>query len=199
MQRRSERAPKFMKSLRLLIFLSLAPAAFGQFRVTPAAVQMAEGGAVNLLVIESGRQRFCLRQPPGFNFRVDARNETFLFRSADEKTAVSVQFTTNFPGQLAPRELLRSKVLAQTPGAGIVQSAFCPTGYKPACFFDLVRVLREGMSVRFRHVYAPSPEGAVELVFATDDADFESQRFILSNLLNSFQLEPPAGASLVRQ
>jgi hypothetical protein len=85
--------------------------------------------------------------------------------------------------------------MEQTPGASILQSSFCPTGYKPGCFFDLVRQVREGMSVRLRHVYVPVPGGTVEFVFATDNLDFEAQRFVLSNLLNSFRVEPAAPAS----
>jgi hypothetical protein len=188
-----------IKHLSLLTFLCLASPTFGQFRVIPTTVQMAEGGRANLLVIISGEQRFNLRQPPGFSFRVDPENKSLLFRSADEKTAISFQITTNFPGQLPAVEVLRAKAMEQTPGAGLVQSAVCSTGYQPGCFFDLVRMLPEGMSVRFRHVYVPCPQGTVEFLFATDNVDFEKQRFILSNLLNSFRLESTTVATLVQK
>ena len=180
----------------MLNLLLLAAPAFGQFKVFPSIVEMAEGGKVNLLVIISGRQKFTLRQPPGFTVRVDAPNKSLLFKSANEKTAITFQVTTNFPGELPAQEVLRSKALEETPGGGILQTSFCPTGYKPGCFFDLVRLMREGLSVRYRRVYVACPEGTLEFVFATDNSEFEGQRFIFSNFLNSFRLEPATSASL---
>jgi hypothetical protein len=191
-----------MKNPKLTFLFALSCAAlpcFGQFHVTPATVEMAEGGSVNLLAIASGQDRFLMRQPPGFTCRVDPQNKSLLFRSADEKTAISFQVTTNFPGQLPSVETLRARVMEQTPGAGILQSSVCSTGYKAAQFFDLVRTVRDGMSVRFRHVYVPCPKGTVEFVFATDSEDFERQRFVLNGLLNSFHCESAAAGALVRQ
>lgn len=188
-----------MKRLCALLLLCLASPVFAQFRVTPTTIDMVEGGKVHILVIVSGEQRFTLRQPAGFGFRVDPVNKSILFKSADEKTAISFQLTTNAPGQLPDQEVLRAKVTVQTPGAGIIQASTCSSGYKPGCFFDLVRILREGMSVRFRHVYVPGAEGMTEFVFATDNKDFESQRFIFSNFVNSFRLESAGPRSLAQE
>lgn len=173
----------------------VAPPSFGQFRVYPSTIKMEEGGNANLLMVVTDENRFSVRQPPGFTFRVDAPNKSILFKSADEKTAITFQVTTNFHGQLPDQEVLKAKAMEQTPGATIIQASTCSTGYKPGCYFDLVRILREGLSVRFRHVYAPSPEGTVEFVFATDNAEFEKKRFVFSNFVNSFHVEAATGRS----
>ncbi len=188
-----------MRHLWLLSFLWLASPGFGQFRVGSSSVEMAEGGRVNFLTISSDEDRFSVRQPPGYTFRIDAPNKSLLFRSEDEKTAISLQFTTNSPGQLPAPEILRTKVIEQTPGGGILQSSICSTGYKPGYFFDLVRISRGDLSVRFRHVYIACPKGTVECVFATDNEDFENRRFILSNFLNSFHLETAISESAPKE
>ena len=190
---------KYPKYLGLLILLCLASSSFGQFRVSPATIDMAEGGRVSVLTIFNGEERFTLRQPPGYTFRVDPHDKSVLFRSADERTAISFQVTTNSPGQLPPEDILRAAAIEQTPGSAFLQSSVCATGYKAGCFVDLVRTSREKMSVRFRHVYVPCPEGMAEFVFATDNEDFDRQRFVLNAFLNSFRYESSAGSALVQQ
>jgi hypothetical protein len=172
----------------------LAGQAFGQFRVVPRAVQQAEGGTYNVLSVTAGEEHFSLRPPPNFSFRVDPSSQTISFKSADEKTAITVQVTTNFPGELPASDVLQTRALQDMPGSALLQSSTCPTGYKPGCFFDLVRLQREGLSVRYRHVYVACPEGTVEFVFGTDNADFEHKRFIFSGLLSSFRLEAASSA-----
>lgn len=188
--------------LKLLCLFALSCSAlpgFGQFRVTPTTTEMAEGGKVTLLEVVCGQDRFTMRQPSGFTFRVDAQNKSLVFRSADEKTAITFQVTTNFPGTLPSADVLRARAAEQTPGAGILQSSVCATGYKAGYFFDLVRPLKQGLSVRFRHVYVACPEGTVEFVFATDNEIFEKQRFVLNFLLNSFHYEVGPPNALVQQ
>jgi hypothetical protein len=172
-----------------LIFLCAAAPGFGQFRVVPNTVQSAEGGAFHILSVTAGEQHFALRQPSGFTFHVDPASKSLFFKSVDEKTAITVRATTNFPGELPPHDVLQAKALADTPGAALLQSSTCPTGYKPGLFFDLVRLQREGLSVRYRHVYVACPEGTVEFIFGADNADFERKRPIFSALVNSFHLE----------
>jgi hypothetical protein len=187
-----------MKSLVTLVLLSLCAPVFAQFRVVPATVEMLEGGKASVLMITSDQERFSLRQPPGFTFRVDAVNKSISFKSADEKTAITFQLTTNSPGTLPDAESLRDRALAETPGASIIYASTCSTGYRAGSFFDLVQVLRAGMSERFRHVFVPGPSGMAEFVFATDNSDFESKRFIFSGFLNSFRMETPGNRPLAQ-
>jgi hypothetical protein len=178
-----------MRHLCLLGLMLLAFPAFGQFRAFPAKIHQEEGGDINALTIVSDADRFSVRQPAGFSFRIDPLNKSVVFKTADDKTAITVRVTTNYPGQLPDQETLKAQVLQDTPGATVIMESSCPTGVRPSPFFDLVRNLREGISIRFRHVYVACPNGVVELVFATDSSTFDKDRFIFSNFANSFRIE----------
>jgi hypothetical protein len=150
---------------------------------------MVEGGMVAELAIASGEQHFCIRPPVGYNLRVDRANQTLLFKSPDERSAVTVRLTADFPGQLPEEEILRSKVLQEHPGSSLLQSSICATGYQPGQFFDLLRMPRADLPVRVRHVFVACPRGTIEFTLSTQNTDFDRLRFVLNRVLSSLRVE----------
>ena len=178
--------------LLLLFFLSLAAAARAQsdFHAYPATEDLIEGGRVEKLTVVSSNLQFNVRPPRGWYRQVDEASRKIIFTAQSGKSAVTVQFTTNSPGTLPAEDILRAQVRQAHPGAGIVQSSVCPTGYRPGVFFDLVRVPAPQVVQRMRHAFVAQPAGQVEFVLTASDDEFEKDRLIFMAALRDFRVEP---------
>jgi hypothetical protein len=100
-----------------------------------------------------------------------------------------MRVTTNSPGAMPDDETLRANALAANPGASILQTSSCATGYKPARFVDTIRSLDPMRSVRTRHAFVACPEGTVEFLFSSKDEAFDKGRVVFNLFLSSFRVE----------
>jgi hypothetical protein len=176
--------------LIVLVCGLVAPALLAQplVRVYPTTETMIEGGAVDLLVLNAGKQSFALEIPKNYGTQVRLETSSVLFTSLSNISLITVQVTTNFPGTLPLSDDLQAIVAAKFPGASILQPFPCVTGCGPGRGFDLVRPAADGLTVRLRDAYLSFPSGSVEFTFTCNGADFDRQRLGFSRLLNSFRL-----------
>jgi len=178
--------------LLLLLFLSLAAAARAQsdFHAYAGTEVLLEGGQVDKLTVVRGNLQFNIRPPKGWSHQVDEASQKIIFTAKSGKSAVTIQFTTHSPGTLPAADVLRTQALQAHPGAGLVQSAVCPTSDRPGLFFDLVRVPAPQVVQKIRHAYVAQPAGQVEFVLAASDDEFEKNKLVLMGMLRAFRVEP---------
>jgi hypothetical protein len=180
-----------MKLLPLL-FLSLTAAARaqGDFHAYSGTEDLIEGGRVEKLTVVSSNLQFNVRPPKGWYRQVDEASRKIIFTDQSGQSAVTVQFTTNFPGTLPAQDILRAQVLQAHPGASILQYSVCPTSYRPGALFDLVRAPAPHVVQKIRHAYVAQPAGQVEFVLSASDDEFEKDRLIFMALARAFRVEP---------
>ena len=178
--------------LLLLIFFSLAAAARAQsdFHAYFGTEDLLEGGRVEKLTVVSSNLQFNIRPPKGWYRQVDESGRKIIFTDQSGKSAMTVQFTTNSPGTLPPRDILRAQALQAQPGAGIVQCAVCPTSQRPGLFFDLVRMPAPQLVQKVRHAFVAQPGGQVEFVLSASNDEFEKNKLVLMAVLRDFRAEP---------
>jgi hypothetical protein len=184
--------PRIQFLICLLFFASLQPPSFCQpsFKVIPATLASAEGGSVNVLLIEVDKAQFSLRIPNGYGTQVSEENRSIVFTAANDASTITVRVTTNFSGALPKMEELRDIVAKKYPGASVVQSSPCVSDYGPGLCFDLTQPAPNGLALRIRHAYVPYPAGSFEFVFSCNGADYDKNRLSFVWLLNSFRSQP---------
>jgi hypothetical protein len=180
--------------LKLLLLLGLllpaAARAQSSFHVYPGMENLIESSPMETLTVVSSNLQFNLRPPRGWSHQVDETDHKIIFTAQSGRSAVTVQFTTNSPGTLPAEDILRARVLQAHPGAGIVHSGVCPTGYRPGVYFDLLRVPAPGLVQRIRHAYVTQPAGQVEFVMAASDDEFERGKVAMMNTAGAFRVAP---------
>ena len=90
-----------MKLLVVFLFF-LAGAARGQsdFHAYLGTEDLIEGGRVEKLTVTTSNLQFNVRPPKGWYRQVDEPGRKIIFTSLSGQSAITVQFTTNFPGPL---------------------------------------------------------------------------------------------------
>jgi hypothetical protein len=184
--------PRIQFLICLLLFANLQPPCFGQssFKVIPATLASAEGGSVNVLLIEVDQAQFSLRIPNGYGTQVSEEKRSIVFTAASDASMITVRVTTNFPGALPKMEELRDIVAQKYPSASVVQSSPCVSDYGPGLCFDLTQPAPNGLALRIRDAYVPYPAGSFEFIFSCNGADYDKYRLSFTWLLNSFRLQP---------
>ena len=179
-----------MKRLCLIFaFFSLAAAGQTNFRAFDSYEQMIEGGTAHTLVVEAGREHLVTRVPRGYAATVENETQSVVFRESTGSISIAMRVTTNSPGAMPDDETLRANALAANPGASILQTSGCATGYKPARFVDTIRSLDPKRSVRTRHAFVACPEGTVEFLFSSKEEAFDKGRVVFNLFLSSFRVE----------
>jgi hypothetical protein len=84
---------------------------------------------------------------------------------------------------------LREQALAEHPGAGILQSAVCPTSIQPGVLFDLVLVPGPGVELKTRHVFVATPAGETEFVLSASADEFETNKIVFMGTVRSFRMD----------
>jgi hypothetical protein len=178
--------------LLFLLFLTLAASARAQsdFHAYSGTEDLIEGGRVDKLTVVSSGLQFNIRPPRGWYRQVDEASQKIIFTSQSGKSAVTIQFTTNSPGALPEEDVLKAQALQAHPGAGLVQSAVCPTSSRPGRYFDLVRVPMPQVVQKIRHAFVSQPYGEVEFVLAASDDEFDKDRQVFMGMLRAFRVEP---------
>lgn len=178
--------------LLLLLSLSLAAAAQAQsdFHAYSGTEDLIEGGRVDKLTVVCSNLQFNVRPPKGWFRQVDEASRKIIFTSPSGRSAVTIQFTTNSPGTLPAEDVLRAQALQAHPGAGILQSSVCPTGYRPGVFFDLTRVPAPQVVQKIRHAFVAQPLGQVEFVLSSSDDEFRKNSSIVMAMLGAFRVQP---------
>jgi hypothetical protein len=180
-----------MKSL-LILFLSLPLCALAQtdFYAYPGTENLVEGGWVDKLTVVSGNLQFNIRPPKGWRREVDEIGHKILFTAPSSRSAITVQFTPNAPAALPSRDTLRKQALLDHPGAGLLQSAVCPTGYRPGVLFDLVYMPAPRLIQKVRHAFVPLPSGRAEFVLSASDDEFQKNSIVIMGMLRAFRAAP---------
>ena len=175
----------------ILAFASLALAAAGQisFRASESHEELIEGGTCHKLVVDAGREHLVIRLPRGYAATVENETQSVVFRESTGSISIAMRVTTNSPGAMPDDETLRANALAANPGASILQTSSCATGYKPARFVDTIRSLDPKRSVRTRHAFVACPEGTVEFLFSSKEEAFDKGRVVFNLFLSSFRVE----------
>jgi hypothetical protein len=180
-----------MKPL-LLFLLSLAAVARaqGDFHAYPDSEMLIEGGRIEKLTVVSSNLQYNVRPPRDWSRSVDEPGRKIIFTSPSGKSAVTVQFTTNSPGALPEKDILKTLVLQEHPGAGIFNSAVCPTSYRPGVFFDLAAIPAPHVVQRIRHAFVSQPAGGVEFVLSASDDEFQKDISLVMSMLRAFRVDP---------
>jgi hypothetical protein len=180
-----------VKLISLLILASsLAASAQTNFHAFESTETLIEGGTVQTLVVDTGREHLVTRLPRGFSAAVTYDTQSVLFKEDTGRIAITMCVTTNSPGRLPADDTLRSNALAANPGAAFLQISSCATGYRPARFIDSTVSLDPVRNIRTRHAFVPCPEGVVEFVISAKEQDFNNKGRVVFNLfLSSFRVE----------
>jgi len=173
----------------LVSLAATAASAQSDFHVVSGSEVLLEGGRVDKLTVVSGNYQFNIRPPRGWYREVNESGREIIFTSPSSKSAMTVQFTTNFPGVLPEQDTLRTRVLGEHPGASILQSTVCPTGYRPGVLFDLVRVPAPQVVQKIRHAFVAEPLGSVECSLAASDDEFEGNKTLFMGLMRAFRVD----------
>jgi hypothetical protein len=176
--------------LLLLLALTAAARAQGDFHAYAGTENLTEGGQVEKLTVVSSNLEFDVRPPRGWARLVDEANRKIIFTSQSGKSAMTILFTTNSPGTLPEKGLLMAQVLQAHPGGGIYNSAVCSTSYQPGVFFDLTLVPAPHVVQRIRHAYVAQPAGEVEFVLSASDDEFGRNSFLIMSMLRAFRVDP---------
>lgn len=177
-----------MKYLATLI-LSLAVAAQAQsdFRAYAGMEESLEGGRTQKLTVISSDLQFNIVPPRSWACQTIAAERKLVFTSPSGRSAITVQFTGNSPGELPDNDVLREQALRAHPGAGVLQTSVCPTGYRPAVFFDLVMMPTPGKILKLRHAFISEPAGVAEIVLSANDDEFDQYRPVIMGMLRNFR------------
>jgi hypothetical protein len=178
--------------LLLLLFLCLAASARAQsdFHAYVGTEDLIESAQVEKLTVVSSNLQFNLRPPRNWVRWVDEPGRKITFTSPSGQSAVTVQFTTNSPGTLPEKDILKAQVLREHPGAAIFNSAICSTSYRPGVFFDLSRFPSPHVVQKIRHAFVAGPDGGVEFVLCASDEEFDQNKLTLMAILGAFRVNP---------
>lgn len=175
----------------LALFFSLAATvhAQGDFRVCFSSEVLLEGGRVDKLIVVTSNLQFNIRPPKNWYREVEESSRRITFTSPSGKSALAVQFRTNSPGILPDAADLRAQVLRDHAGAGVVQRAICPSGYRPGVLFDLVRVPAPQVVQRTRHAFVAEPGGRAEFILTSSDDEFQKNSSIFMDVVRDFRVD----------
>jgi hypothetical protein len=148
-----------------------------------------EGDNANILVIETGDQKFELSVPKKFGAQFDNGERSIVFTSQNGSSVMTVKMSTNYAVKLPKMEDLRDEVARQYPSASLVQSSPCHTSYGTGLLFDLFQPAAGGMTIRMRHGFISFPKGSFEFTLSCDVRDYDQNRLSYAWLLNSFRLQ----------
>jgi hypothetical protein len=160
-----------------------------EFKVTASTETAVEGDNANILVIETGDQKFELSVPKKFGAQFDNGERSIVFTSQNGSSVMTVKMSTNYAGKLPKMEDLRDEVARQYPSASLVQSSPCHTSYGTGLLFDLFQPAAGGMTIRMRHGFISFPKGSFEFTLSCDVRDYDQNRLSYAWLLNSFRLQ----------
>jgi hypothetical protein len=178
--------------IALLLLLAVVTPATAQqvFKAVPSAISVAEGGIVDVLLIQVGEDGFSLCPPKGYGTQVHPESSSVVFTSESGTSTISMQVTTNFPGTLPKMEDLGATVAKKFPRASLVQSSRCISDLSPGLVYDLFLPTDNNLMVRIRDAYFSYPKGSFEFTFTCNGADYDKNRLGFVRLLNSFRSQP---------
>jgi hypothetical protein len=181
-----------MKLLLLLLPFLLTAAARAQsdFHAYPGTMKSHESGQMEILTVVSGNQQFKILPPKGWYRQVDEASRKLIFTSLSGRSAVTIQLTANFPGELPDKDVLRDKVLQAHAGARILRYSVFATGSQPGVFFDLERAPAPRLVQKIRHVYVAQATGLVEFVLSAGSEEFDQYLPLIMGMSRGFRLDP---------
>jgi hypothetical protein len=174
----------------ILLPLSLA-LADGQpeFKVDSGTEATAEGGNVNILVIQTGKEHFELRVPKNYGAQANPEEQSIVFTSESGSSVMTVRMSTNYAGALPKMEELRDRVAKKYATASLVQTSACHTSCGTGLLFDLFQPATGALTVRIRDGFISFPEGSFEFTLSCDMREYDQNRLSFAWLLNSFRLQ----------
>jgi hypothetical protein len=183
-----------MRHFKAFIIMALAAlgaaSAFGQpvFNVTASTEATAEGGNVNILILQTAKEQFELRVPVKYGAQARPAQQSIVFASETGSSVITLKMTTNYPGALPKMEELRGRVARKYATASLVQTSPCYADCGSGLVFDLFQPAADNMMVRMRDAYIPFAEGSFEFTLSCDLREYDKNRLSFVWLLNSFRL-----------
>ena len=171
-----------------------AASAFGQpeFKVYSSTEAMAEGGLVNIMVIQTESEQFQVRVPKGYGSQVRQNDQSIVFTSLTGGSIITMKMSTNYAGSLPKMEDLRDEVAKKNSTASLVQTSPCHTSCGTGLLFDLFQSTAGNLTMWIRDGYVSFPEGSFEFTLSCDSRDYDKNRLSFAWLLNSFRLQSPS-------
>jgi hypothetical protein len=182
-------------SFLLLLWLAASARAQSDFHAYPGTENLAEGNSAEKLTVISRNLQFNVRPPRNWSHWVDESSRKIIFTSPSGQSALTVQFTTNSPGALPEKGVLKAQALQAHPGAAVYNFAAFATGYRPGVFFDLASIPAPHVVQKTRHAFVPGPAGEVEFILSASEAEFAKDRIALMSTLGAFRVDPAKPAS----
>jgi hypothetical protein len=176
--------------LLLLLWLAVSVRAQSDFHAYPGIENLAEGNSAEKLTVISHNLQFNVRPPRDWSHWVNESSRKIVFTSPSGQSALTVQFTTNSPGTLPEKDILRTQALQAHPGAAIYNFAAFATGYRPGVFFDLASIPAPHVVQKIRHAFVAGPAGEVEFILSASEAEFATDRIVLMSMLGAFRVDP---------
>jgi hypothetical protein len=181
---------KWLKWLVLFLFAAVSTVrAQGDFRVVTGTEVLLEGGKVEKMSVVISNYQFNVRPPRGWYRKVEEASREIVFTSPSGKSALTIRFTAFSPDALPEESVLRTRVLQDHAGAGIVQNTVCPTAYRPGMLFDLVRVPAPQVMQKIRHAYLPHPAGTTEMILVSSEDEYDKTKVIFMATARAFRVE----------
>jgi hypothetical protein len=168
-----------------------AASACGQpeFKVYPSTEATAEGGLVNIMVIQTESEQFQFRVPKGYGSQVRQNDQSIVFTSLTGGSIITIRMSTNYAGSLPKMEDLRDEVAKKNSTASLVQTSPCHTSCGTGLLFDLFQSTAGNLTMRIRDGFVSFPEGSFEFTLSCDSRDYDKNRLSFAWLLNSFRLQ----------
>jgi len=182
-----------LRAFPVLALLALrAASAFGQsdFRIYPSTEGTAEGGIVNILVLQNETEHFQVHVPKGYGAQVRQADQSIVFTSQTGTSIITMKMSGNYAGALPKMEDLRSQVAQKYSTASLVQTSPCHTSCGTGLLFDLFQPAAGNLTMRIRDGFVSFPEGSVEFTLSCDSRDYDKNRLSFAWLLNSFRSQP---------
>jgi hypothetical protein len=181
-----------MRAFTMLALAALwAGSAFGEpeFKVYPSTEATAEGGVVNIMVIQTENEHFQLRIPKDYGAQVRQNDQSIVFTCRTSASIITMKMSTNYAGALPKMEDLRDQVAKKYPTASLVQTSPCHTSCGTGLLFDLFQPAAGNLTMRLRDGYVSFAEGSFEFTLSCDAREYDKNRLSFSWLLNSFRLQ----------
>ncbi|MEO8426226.1 MAG: hypothetical protein ABI651_03855 [Verrucomicrobiota bacterium] len=176
-------------------FLSHSTVAENQFQLTTRSQILQEGGTLTSYVVLSRQNGFRFLPPHGWKLVVDETENKIILAPPDLSARISFTVFWQKEARALPveSEVLRSKVLGRFPEATISEEP-CYANDQKGIAFDLKYSPANDVNLSTRLAFIPFRGGIVEFNLTSKTTDFVKHHLTFGQLLNSFQVEPPASS-----
>ena len=159
-----------------------------KFKVRVESITLPEDGLVYTTVVLADDLKISFMPPRGCSSSIQAEQQKISFSSTKTQMGLTVRVVKNFSLPDDAAILARFHEIYKDAQIQPVAEVISSAGPGRSC--DIQRVFKNVSVMITRHAYIPFSGGCLEIVFTTDAASFEAQRFVFTWLMNSLKIEP---------